>query len=352
MSDYIIIGGGPSAAIEAKQLSRMGKSITLIAEQFGGIMRVMGERPLQSYCNELELPNSHRALQDYVQQCTFSPKACEYMKYINDYLDQLPITKVTGHVVFIEKQDKSYICHVKDSSSIHQYTASNLVLATGVKPKDIQHEFSGIGAITCIDAYRLFSYQNRPALLNKKEVVIIGSGNSAFQLAESASTLGMKVTILAKCYLGIFPQETDDIFALRAPTQKTIERIWKSQTDHKVTRLNFHIYAEAIRENDYMKILIRQKENTPHIAKHCYEHLFDTPLQQEKELFFNINETLFVSSIGTCCQIPENNISNLDINPDGFIENNHGQTTVEGLYVTGTLAGARSVNTMNQTSYA
>lgn len=60
--------------------------------------------------------------------------------------------------------------------------------------------------------------------------MILGSGNTAFQLANIAVSHGLNTTILAREYLGIFPQETKNRFALRAPSQITIEKFGKVMT--------------------------------------------------------------------------------------------------------------------------
>ena len=60
--EYLVVGGGPAGLIEAQRLSAIGKEVTLVSPQWGGIMECMGEHYLQSYFNELELPGSKFSL--------------------------------------------------------------------------------------------------------------------------------------------------------------------------------------------------------------------------------------------------------------------------------------------------
>lgn len=40
--EYLVVGGGPAGLIEAQRLSAIGKEVTLVSPQWGGIMECMG----------------------------------------------------------------------------------------------------------------------------------------------------------------------------------------------------------------------------------------------------------------------------------------------------------------------
>ncbi|AUH01032.1 hypothetical protein CWC46_15150 [Prodigiosinella confusarubida] len=358
MYDYIIVGGGPSAAIEAHRLAMNNASVLMIYKQPGGTMSMMGSRRLQSYCHELELPDSAIGLDNFMSQLTFSPTADEYITYVSHYIDNQPVERIIGDVVFITHDDNVFICKVSNRQGVDGYRATHLVLATGIQPKRISEALYQFNTITCFDAYKLLIKGN-PALREYKQAIIIGGGNSAFQLAESAAAAGLNTTILAKNYLGVFPQETNDRYALRAPTQSVIERIWKSQTDPLITPLNFFIYTSLAFYNDELVVNLLECENACHIANlsinnASYISSCDNTSRQnntEKQLCISTAETLFISAIGTEGCIPENDIPSLKLNHEGFVDNVKGKTGLSGLYVCGTLAGARSVNDMQITEY-
>ena len=221
----------------------------------------------------------------------------------------------------------------------------NLVLATGILPRPIPPFLCGLNVMRCFEAYEYLRVKNQTDF-SFDNVVIIGSGNSAFQLALSCIKLGIQVTILARHYYGLFPQETYDRFALRAASQPAVEYIWKSQEDTDLIPAAFHIYSQISRSGDSLDVVLKRDKNKMHIAERSYRNLFDEEILEQKNVQYYIKNTLFVSAIGTIGNIPANNLTMLQVNQHGFVDNVNGKTSLEALYVTGTLAGARSVNTM------
>ncbi|WP_321158296.1 hypothetical protein, partial [Providencia stuartii] len=82
MRSFIVIGGGPSAAIEASRLCSLGEDVTIITEQIGGCMEIMGDKRLQSYCDELTLNETTLSLADSMSLIELTPTANEYIKYV------------------------------------------------------------------------------------------------------------------------------------------------------------------------------------------------------------------------------------------------------------------------------
>lgn len=352
MSSFIIIGGGPAAAIEAARLSGKGKNVTIISEQFGGCMDIMGHRRLQSYCNELTLGGSEIMLEDYMEHTALTPTGSEYCTYVRKYIESLPVKKICGKVTYFTRDEAKFRCQVMVSEELRHFYSDNLILATGISSKTPPAIFSLLDPIDCFSAYKMLG--ERACSLKKKyrNIVILGGGNTAFQLAEAAASQGVRTSILAKSYIGLFPQETPDRFALRAPSQLTIERICKSQTDKNITPLGFYIYSSLCIENDCLTAILQKEKNFHHISSLSYNNLaLSSDEDAIKSVSFAKSETLFISAIGTCGTIPDNSFQQISVNNNGFVDNINGKTKVKGLYVSGMVAGARSVNTMKKTEY-
>ncbi|WP_275556714.1 FAD-dependent oxidoreductase [Mixta sp. Marseille-Q2659] len=351
MKTFMVLGGGPAAAIEAARLCALGKEVTLISEQFGGCMEIMGERRLQSYCHELTLTGGDITLDSCMERPALAPAASEFSDYVRRTLDALPVKKISGKVSWFTKENDRFRCHVTTANGERHLYADGLVLATGIRARPVPAIFSLMDPITCFEAYNLFR-ENDARLKQYRRVVILGGGNTAFQLADCAASLGIETTILAKSYLGIFPQETQDRFALRAPSQLTIERIWKSQNDKNMAPLAFHIYSSLYADGERLHIWLQEARNQIHIARLCWQALpGNGDDATAKMLPIAKAGTLFISAIGTTGNLPPNGFRQLQLDKQGFLPNRRGRTAIAGLYVAGALAGAKSVNTMIETEY-
>lgn len=341
----MIIGGGPSGFMKAKKLYNLGKTVVLVADQFGGAMKCVGSRRLQSFRNELELKYADTKLDQYINGQSLSPLATEYVNYVTACINQLPIKVILGHVSFIERGADGFVCRMQCPEGELALKSKNLILATGTSPRPIPPFLYGLSVMRCFEAYEYLRMKNQKDF-SFDNVVIIGSGNSAFQLALSCIELGIRVTILARHYYGLFPQETHNRFALRAASQPAIEYIWKSQEGTDLIPAAFHIYSQIIRYDDGLDVVLRRDKNKKHIAERSYINLFDGEVLEQKNVQYDAKNTLFISAIGTVGNIPANNLAMLRVNKHGFVNNVDGKTRLEALYVAGSLAGARSVNTM------
>ncbi|WEL75191.1 hypothetical protein P0D92_24330 [Pseudomonas sp. CBSPAW29] len=83
--------------------------------------------------------------------------------------------------------------------------------------------------LNCFEVYQMVARGQAQRFL-QQDVVIFGSGNSAFQIALLLAPFARNVSILIKSYLGLYPQETDDRFALRSLSQRTLEMIAKTSS--------------------------------------------------------------------------------------------------------------------------
>jgi thioredoxin reductase len=352
MDDYLIIGGGPAALKEALFLIEKGKQVAIVSEQYGGIMKCMHDKPLQSYQEELTISNEFYDKGQLTKiSYLSSPSGKEFTTYIEHSIKSLPIRKIIGKVTYISHIEKGFLCTIMHNDTVSHHTCSNLILATGLKPRPLEPMGKNIKFMTCIDAYKMLADDCTLANTIKK-IVIIGSGNSAFQLALQALKLNVSITILASKYLGIFPQETHDKFALRALSQNTVEYIWKSQNERHLIPVSFFVYENLNVKNNILEVRVYRRDNDFHIAKASFDNIDSGDDYQEvKSVLFNIDDTLFISAVGMTGNIPDNDLKNLELDEDGFVVNYRGKTKIHNLYVCGTLAGYRSVDTMNNTEY-
>lgn len=220
--DYLIIGSGPSAVAEAMNIARTRKKILLVSNYFGGCLAMIGDQILQSYANELDLSGSPYCLRDYLQGMRVSPTGAEYAEYIRDTIARAPVEKIMASVNHIDRRNSVFICELVKDNCRFAISAKRVVPAIGIHPKPLESWMRNIHALTYFQSYNaLCKGQFRE--FTGKDIVIFGGGNSAFQLATLAALISRSVTIMALRYVGMFPQETNDRFALRAPNQVAIE---------------------------------------------------------------------------------------------------------------------------------
>ncbi len=296
--DYLVVGGGPAGLMEAHRIIAMGKSVTIASPQWGGIMEYMGDHYLQSYYDELELPYSNLLLKHFMEKNEISPRANEYMNYLLHYAKQLKAEKATDKLLSVRFDGKMYHCDfVKEGNSAVK--VKNIVVATGIKPKSIDESmFYNCNVIRCIEAYKYFSEENvcRPDE-KAKSVVIIGSGNSAFQIARLAVSAGYDTHILANKYKGVYPVETSDRFALRSHSQVTVEKVWKSQTDVSAPGISFCIYRNFFENEREISFITNRSDNQVHIARASINNL-SKGCGDDMEITFCKGDSIFVLAIG------------------------------------------------------
>ncbi|WP_111494196.1 NAD(P)-binding domain-containing protein [Marinobacter bohaiensis] len=339
--DYLVAGAGPAGLMEAHRLSAMGKRVSLISPQWGGVMECMGDHYLQSYCSELELPGSPVPLAHFMTEKTLSPRASHYMQYLRHYADSLPVDKITDTVTAVSFDGTHYSCDLQRHGK-HALKARHIVAATGIKPKPFRTTcLAGCRTMACLDAYHHFSDPSaRPP--TETDVVIIGSGNSAFQIALLAMSTGYNAHILARTYPGIYPIETTDRFALRAQSQATVEKIWKSQTERTSPGISFSIYNNLWRSGDDIVFEIDRTDNNVHIAEATMANTAACGTRRLTRSFSRA-DTLFVTAIGTEPSRP----FSIDAHED-----DRDPATKRGIYWVGSAADFRSVNTMVSPRYS
>jgi Pyridine nucleotide-disulphide oxidoreductase len=364
--DTVIIGGGPAAAAEGIRLTQSMQRVALISENYGGCLGMLAHQRLQSYIPELEIANAARSLGSYIGSVErMTPTGAEFTRYIIDVICALPIHRIPAIVIGIRRLGPDLLVDYQTSSNCcGALRAAEVILATGLTARNPGPWAVPGKTVSCFEAYREISSQ-RLSRYAGRNVVIVGSGNSAFQLAISLARIARSVTVLANSYLGLYPQETDDRFALRAPSQNALEWIAKAGTADNLGPLNsgtteyfapawLHVYSQLSWDpaECALTVHIRQRDNTARIPAISFARGFAANRLRKHNgcdeycLTISGDDLVVISAIGVKARIPQTAWDDLVDPISGFVSHEHGRTHVNGLYVAGACAGYRSVNTM------
>jgi thioredoxin reductase len=364
--DVVIVGGGPAAAAEAIRSSRRVRRVAVVSDGYGGCMRMLANQRMQSYIPELDIADGTRRLAAYVQGLErTSPTGREFATYVFHLIRDVPIAHVTGNVIGIERCGRDFAVELQGPSGFAVLKAAEVILATGLTPRDPGAWAPPGKTVTCFQAYHEIGLE-QTARYAGRDVAIIGSGNSAFQLAASVARMARSVVVLAISYVGLYPQETNDRFGLRAPTQQTLEMIAKTAARDCLGPLNarsaeciapiwLHVYEQLTwhpRER-CLTAFVRLGDNTARVpAISCALARSAGRLRKcegadDRYCIKLAGENLTViSAIGVKARVPETAWNKL-VEPDSrFVRHEHGRTEIDGLYVAGGCAGYPSVNMM------
>lgn len=221
--DTVIVGGGPAAAIEANAMAKRPGRHVIAAPATGGNMVILGRLRLQSYADELYIGDARSALRRRLRSGAISPTGTQYTEYVSATMKASGIPLITAAVADVQPKNGCVRVELEDGEEL---TARHVVVATGVVAKRCDLPSTAMPVYSSFEAFeQLRMGRGRP--FRQRSVVIVGSGNSAMQLAAILSAIARDVTILARKYTGVYPQETSDRFAWRAQSQLTCELIAK-----------------------------------------------------------------------------------------------------------------------------
>lgn len=362
-ADIVLIGAGPAAVKQLAALAKdkhwpMQKSSTfVIAPVMGGWANYTGEQLWQSTVNELDIGMPGVNLADYVPASRVSPSGLDYQKYLEDCIRYSGVNVIDDEVVDIATVEEFFDIKMAQNESL---LAKNVILATGIKGREANPNLSLAHNITLEQAYLDIKSNNFSSYIDKS-LVIVGSGNSAMQLASCFSNKIKDVTILGKYFKGFFPLQTDDRFAWRAETQRTCELIVRNAQDLNGfiadRHIRFIIYSEIVQacsrsvEVRYSKAENQNKLSLSSIHPNHSElgHRINVDELESIKEIFDLNQTIWIWAIGTCASFPGGNFLNhLTLDDRGYLKvNSYGQTEISNLFGIGSCVGNPAVNFMD-----
>lgn len=360
--DVVVVGGGPSALWEALRLAETRVRMLVVSEQFGGCMEILGDSPLQSYVPELEIARAPFRLTDFMRTKTEScPTGREYAAYVQACFASIPLETRQARVKSLRRNAGRFVLQLHGTPEPQPIEARQIVLATGIRSKTSAPKFTHGLQLNCFEAYRDLTAGATRAFA-ARDVCIIGSGNTAFQLAYLLARVAKRVTILANRYVGIFPIETSDRFALRARSLHALELVEKTSdrvcavgpfnpANQTLAQIYLHVY-EALWEDANGTLHAR-------LQRDCHSGVVENSLRAALargsvvrandgvyDWSLPLGEATVVSAIGVEANALDTPWSELFDTTTGFVRHDGGQTEVPGLYVTGSAAGYPSVNLM------
>lgn len=357
--DLIIVGGGPAAALQV-QTAPPGTKILVASPSLGGGTEMLGQQRMQSYLDELSISPPDLSLCSYTEPGSVSPTGTQYARYVRDVIRSsnasfIPLTMADVWpqcgVLKVSGYDSKGVAIILQARSV--------VLATGCRPKPPPFFYEANGVLSHEAVYwdiarsQLDKYRGKP-------VFIIGSGNTAMQLAACLAATNLAVTILANKYPGIYPQETDDRFAWRAPSQRTCELVAKtalrsSSCEPQGMAVRFIIYDELTVSRGWtIEFSYCRARNDNTLG--CYSlppyhpklDRFRKNLNGDRWLErYDLKGATLISAIGVDPAYPEGpTLRTLKRDTRGYICHAEGRTPMPGLCVSGICAGFPAVNFM------
>jgi len=171
MHDLIIIGGGPAGMAAAIYAMRQKLDSLLVTKEFGGQMAK----------KEVEIEN-------YPGLGSIS--AQELITKFSDHLKKLEVNVKIGEVVGIDKTDNGFAVNVNNE----KIETRAVIIATGSEPRQLdvpgEKEFVGRGVGYCVTC-------DGP-LFTRRDVAVIGGGNSAFESAVFLAKFAKKIFIIER----------------------------------------------------------------------------------------------------------------------------------------------------------
>lgn len=362
--DTIVVGGGPGALAEVLALRRAGRRPLAVAQRFGGCMEMLGSQPLQSYVSELSLADAPIRLEDVLSSRTACcPSGREYARYIRTSFELACPDRLQATVEEVAVGARGLEVRVSENGRSRTLVAARVVLATGLRPKPPDSRIPPDAWRTCFQAYEDLAREEFAPYAGRT-VVIVGSGNTAFQLARCMTRLAARVIVLVKEYLGVYPIESTDRFSLRAPTLPALELAAKTAQAHsplgpvnpkRNALCPLWLFACGGLGHDAqaarLRVTVGSGEALPGVLRESSAAALAAGLLERADggalaCSLDAHATTLVSAIGVAGNAPRVPEGLIDAKT-GFARHEHGRTCVPGLFVAGSLAGYASVNQMH-----
>ncbi|KAF2956992.1 dihydrolipoyl dehydrogenase [Marinitoga sp. 38H-ov] len=249
--DLIVLGSGPGGYVAAIRASQLGLKTAIIEkEKVGGVCLNIGCIPSKALIHQAEIFSSIKELEnmgikvdksefDYKKVFEKSRKAADKLsKGVQFLLKKNKIDLIEGFGELVSKNE------IKVNDKI--YTAKNIILATGSKPKSIP----GFD----IDENQILS-SNGALMMEKlpKSIAIIGSGVIGIEFGYIMNTFGVEVHII-EIMDRILPTEDLEITEfLEKVYKKRNIKIYKS-TKSKILEKTENSIKLELNEKDIIKV--------------------------------------------------------------------------------------------------
>ncbi|CUU02276.1 dihydrolipoamide dehydrogenase [Candidatus Kryptobacter tengchongensis] len=210
--DIAIIGGGPGGYVAAIRASQLGFKTALIEkDRVGGICLNWGCIPTKALLKSAELFNLVKRASEFglkVENLGFDFKkiiqrsrqvAERLTKGVEFLLRKNNVTKISGHGFVL----KPGLVGVKNEKDEIEIQASNIIIATGARPRELHGiNIDGKVIITSKEAMLL---EEPP-----RSMIIIGAGAIGVEFAYFYNSFGTKITLL-EMMSSILPNEDREI---------------------------------------------------------------------------------------------------------------------------------------------
>lgn len=199
MTKVLIVGAGPCGLVALKEMLAAGLDATVIekATSFGGVFR----KPNVSTYDDLYLTTSNffMAFSDFPpveSEMRYSSKE-EYQAYLSAYVEHFDLLRhvqfgtEVGHATFDPKTGWSV--DVVTADGTRTLGADYLIVATGSHHVRYQPEFDGYaGRVLHSSDYR------GPAEFDKKRVLVVGTGESASDIAAEVCEVAKETVVWSR----------------------------------------------------------------------------------------------------------------------------------------------------------
>lgn len=195
--DLIVIGSGPGGYVAAIRSAQLGlKTVIIEQDTLGGVCLNWGCIPTKSLLKSAKIFNDLKTAYHYGFkvdniQIDFPKIITRSRKIVDKMHDGLHFLMKKNNIKIIYgiasiKSNNIVEIKLNNQDAKIEYSASNIILATGTRPKDILH-----------DNHQIINYKEALTLSKlPNSIIIIGAGAIGIEFASFYNTMGVHVTII------------------------------------------------------------------------------------------------------------------------------------------------------------
>ncbi|MEU8898161.1 NAD(P)/FAD-dependent oxidoreductase [Nocardia sp. NPDC048505] len=206
-----IVGAGIAGLASAKVLSREGFPVEVFdrAPDVGGVWsatrRYPGLRTQNSrntyHFSDFPMPEDYPRI----------PDGAQMQAYLERYVQQFGLRenlRLGTEVVAADPVDSGWLLEIRDETGIHRTSCDHLVVANGVHSEPDMPEFRGADKFQSAGGYLCHSTDFHDAEWARgRNVVVVGYGQSACDIAEAVSHVAASTTVVARRLLWKLPRK-------------------------------------------------------------------------------------------------------------------------------------------------